>query len=212
MCQRAFVELLSQAVVVERIWGVMRDLGGLEDGALLSARERPDEAFAVFYRRHLDDVLRLCARHGLDATTAADVTAETFAAALLGRNRYRQEAGSARAWLMGIASHKVADHGRRWARDRRAIRRIALEPVELTDRDRAEYAELLAEEEEHVSAASSALADLPADQRTAVYARVVEGERYDAIASHLHISEALARQRVSRGLRALRLRLGKEQQ
>jgi RNA polymerase sigma-70 factor (ECF subfamily) len=204
------LEPLSQTTVAERTWGVMKDLSSCDDSDLLVARERTDEAFAIFYRRHLDDVLRYCARRGLDATTAADVTAETFAAALLWRNRYRPEAGPARAWLLGIASHKIADNGRRWARDRRAIRRLALEPVELTDRDRAEYAELIAEEE-RASPTTSALADLPADQRTAVYARVVEGESYDEIARHLRISKAVARQRVSRGLRALRLRLGKEQ-
>jgi RNA polymerase sigma-70 factor (ECF subfamily) len=136
------------------------------------------------------------------------VTAETFAAALLARRRYRPQAGPARAWLLGIASHKIGDHGRRRARDRRALRRLAVAPVELSARDRTDYASLIAEES--ASLASSALADLPEDQRAAVYARVVEGETYQAIARDLRISESLARQRVSRGLRALRIRLGKE--
>jgi RNA polymerase sigma factor (sigma-70 family) len=187
---------------------VMKDLDGCDDVALLGAHERVDEAFAVFYRRHLDDVLRFCARRGLDAAAAADVTAETFAAALLGRRRYRRDAGPARAWLLGIASHKIGDYGRRMARDRRALRRLAIAPVELSARDRTDYAALV--DEESASLASRALADLPADQRTAVYARVVEGESYEAIAGDLRISESLARQRVSRGLRALRARLGKE--
>jgi RNA polymerase sigma-70 factor (ECF subfamily) len=182
------------------------DLDACDDVALLGAHERVDEAFAVFYRRHFDDVLRLCVRRGLDSAAAADVTAETFAAALLARQRYRPEAGPARAWLLGIASHKIGDDGRRRARDCRALRRLAVEPVELSDRDRADYADLVAEED----AASSALARLPADQRAAVYARVVEGESYEAIARGHRISESLARQRVSRGLRALRMRLGKE--
>jgi RNA polymerase sigma-70 factor (ECF subfamily) len=153
-------------------------------------------------------VLRLCARRGLDAAAAADATAETFAAALLARRRYRADARPARAWLLGIASHKIGDHARRRARDQRALRRLALEPVALSDRDRADYAQLVAEE--GASVASEALADLPAAQRAAVYSRVVDGESYQAIASSLRISESVARQRVSRGLRTLRMRLGKE--
>jgi RNA polymerase sigma factor (sigma-70 family) len=179
-----------------------------DDAALLDAHEGAGEAFAVFYRRHLDVVLRLCARRGLNAGEAADVTAETFAAALLDRRRYRPQAGSARAWLLGIASHKLSDHTRRRARDRRALRRLAFEPIELSERDYADYAELLAEES--ASLATEALAGLPDGQRAAVHARVVDGESYEAIARELAVSEAVARQRVSRGLAALRMKLGKE--
>jgi RNA polymerase sigma factor (sigma-70 family) len=177
-----------------------------DDGALLGARERADDAFAVFYRRHVEVVLSFCARRGLTATEAADVTAETFAAALLARSRYRSESGPARAWLLGIASHKVADQRRRHARHQRALRRLAVEPVELSERDQADYGVLLARE-----SAAPASAALSEGQRVAIYARVVEGETYEAVARELRISESVARQRVSRGLAALRVKFGKEQ-
>ena len=45
----------------------------------------------------------------------------------------------------------------------------------------------------------------------AVRARVINGESYAAIAHELSVSETVARQRVSRGLAALRMKLGKEQ-
>jgi RNA polymerase sigma-70 factor (ECF subfamily) len=186
----------------------MSDTDPRDDAALLGARDHADEAFAVFYRRHLDVVLRLCARRGLSASDAADVTAETFAAALLSRRRYRSRSGPARAWLLGIASHKLADHGRQRARDRRAVRQLTLEPIELSERDHADYAELLAQES--APRATEALAELPDGQRHAVHARVVEGESYRAIARDLRVSESVARQHVSRGLAALRTRLGKE--
>ncbi len=173
-----------------------------DDAALLVGA---GDAFAIFYRRHLDVVLRLCARRGLNAGEAADVTAETFMAALRDRRRYRPNAGSAQSWLLGIASHKLADHSRRSARDRRALRELEFE---LTERDHADYAELRAQES--ASLAEEALAALPDGQRAAVHARVLDGESYEAIARELAVSETVARQRVSRGLAALRLKLGKE--
>jgi RNA polymerase sigma-70 factor (ECF subfamily) len=55
-----------------------------------------------------------------------------------------------------------------------------------------------------VGAAESALAALPTDQRDAVLARVVHERSYAEIAEQMRCSELLVRQRVSRGLRALR--------
>jgi RNA polymerase sigma factor (sigma-70 family) len=186
----------------------MNDTDPRDDAALLAVSDGAGEAFAVFYRRHLDVVLRLCARRGLNAGEAADLAAETFMVALRDRSRYRPQLGSARSWLLGIASHKLVDRSRRGARDRRALRRVALEPIELSERDYADYAELVSQES--VSAAEEALAALPDGQRAAVQARVVAGESYAAIARELAVSEAVARQRVSRGLAALRMKLGKE--
>jgi RNA polymerase sigma-70 factor (ECF subfamily) len=48
------------------------------------------------------------------------------------------------------------------------------------------------------------LADLPADQREAVRRRVLAEEDYGAIARDLECSPAVVRQRVSRGIAALR--------
>ncbi len=49
-----------------------------------------------------------------------------------------------------------------------------------------------------------ALARLPAEQREAVEGRVLNEERYAAIASRVGCSEQVVRKRVSRGLAALR--------
>ncbi|HEX4109290.1 MAG TPA: RNA polymerase sigma factor [Solirubrobacteraceae bacterium] len=176
----------------------MNELEQWDDAALLADRRRPDASFSVFYRRHVETVLALCARAGLDAAAAADVTAETFTAALLSRRRHRPEAGAPRAWLLGIAAHKLADHGRRAARERRARRRLPLAPIALTERDVADYEAL------------RALAQLPTGQREAVFARVVQDHDYATIGRDLQISETTARQRVSRGLAMLRARLSEE--
>jgi DNA-directed RNA polymerase specialized sigma24 family protein len=54
------------------------------DAELLRATPTEIEAFGVFYRRHVKWVLGFLARRLNDAESAADLTSEVFAAALLG--------------------------------------------------------------------------------------------------------------------------------
>jgi len=60
-----------------------------EDADLLCAAVADPAAFARFYRRHVRGVIAFFHRRTGDAETAADLTAETFAAALVARRRYR---------------------------------------------------------------------------------------------------------------------------
>jgi RNA polymerase sigma factor (sigma-70 family) len=57
---------------------------------------------------------------------------------------------------------------------------------------------------------SEVLAGLPADQRDAIRARVLDDRDYDEIASELETSSLVIRQRVSRGLARLRRQLGEQ--
>lgn len=185
----------------------MHDFHHWDDAALLKEDQHRAETFAVFYRRHVEAVVRFFARRRVEAPDAADLTAEVFAAALIARRRYREDAGNARSWLLGIAAHKLADRGRLWAREQSACQRLGLEAIELTRQDLADY-EALCDEE---AAATNALSELPEGQRKVVHARVVDGDDYKAIAREHGLSEVAARQRVSRGLAALRGRLTEEQ-
>src|SRR5919201_2874434 len=81
------------------------------DDELLASRD--PGSFEQFYRGHVDAILAFFAHRTRDAELAADLTAETFAAALAGRRRYRRKAGAADSWLFGIAYHKLADAQRR---------------------------------------------------------------------------------------------------
>jgi Sigma-70 region 2 len=58
------------------------------DIELLAAAARDPAAFARFYRRHVHAVIAFFHRRTGDAELAADLTAETFAAALEGCRRY----------------------------------------------------------------------------------------------------------------------------
>jgi DNA-directed RNA polymerase specialized sigma24 family protein len=59
------------------------------DAELLAASARNPEAFGIFYDRHAENLLTYFARRTWDAQEAADLTAETFAAAFAARRRYR---------------------------------------------------------------------------------------------------------------------------
>lgn len=169
---------------------------------------RPGDSFTVFYRRHVADIIRFFARRGVNAAQAADLTAETFAAALLARKKYDASRGEPRGWLFGIAANKLADSRRRWVREDRARRRLGLERPELSDGDVEEFEILRGSYDGEVRAA---LITLPAGQRDAVKARVIDELSYEDVGRRLGVDAATARQRVSRGLAGLRDRLKEEQ-
>jgi RNA polymerase sigma-70 factor (ECF subfamily) len=162
-----------------------------------------DDAFAALYRIYLPLVLRWSVRAIGDRELAADLTAEVFAAALLASRRYRPEAGPVAAWLVGIANNKLRESRRKRRVEDSARRRLGLEPVALTDTDLERVDELVGMNER----LDALLAELPAQQREAVVARVIEERSYEEIAAELQCSPSVIRQRVSRGLRSLRSEL-----
>lgn len=83
------------------------------DEDLLGATRRQPEAFGAFYRRHEEGVVRFFMREVRDPELAADLAAETFAAALLSSRRFRRRAEPARAWLFGIARNTLSASVRR---------------------------------------------------------------------------------------------------
>jgi RNA polymerase sigma factor (sigma-70 family) len=174
-----------------------------QDDELLARFAAGDaDAFVAFYRRHLSAVLGFFLRRTRDRELTADLTAEVFAAALLAAERYRPGERPALAWLYGIAAHKLADSRRHGRVEDAARRRLALDPLVFDDADLARVEELASE-----GAAEAALSALPRDLRDAVVARVVEERPYAEIAASMQCSELVVRQRVSRGLRALRRRV-----
>jgi RNA polymerase sigma factor (sigma-70 family) len=160
-------------------------------------------SFERFYLRHVEGLLGFFSRRTRDAELAADLTAETFAAALAGRRRYRPQAGAASSWLFGIAMNKLADAQRRGYAERRARRRMGMERIELTGDDIARI-DALGDN----SRASALLEGLAYDQREAIRAHVIDERSYGQIAGERRVSEAAVRKRVSRGLAAVRTRMG----
>ena len=182
----------------------MRTTGDDEPGRLLARTSRGDsEAFGLFYDIFEADLLRFFLRRTGRGDLAADLTAETFAAALESAAAFRPEGGVARAWLFGIARHVLHDMWERGRVDDEARRRLGQQVLVLTDAI-VEEIERLVDEHGDVT---QALDDLPVDQREAVRGRVLEDRSYQELAVSLQCSESVVRQRVSRGLRGLRARL-----
>jgi RNA polymerase sigma factor (sigma-70 family) len=161
------------------------------DRELLESIARCDgEAFTVFYRRHLSHVVGYLVRETGDRELAADLAAEVFAAALVSARRYRAIHDSALPWLLGIARNTVGASRRRGRVEARARRRLGFEPIAFEDPD--------------IDRTDELLASLPAPERDAVRARVVEERTYASIATEMRCSELVIRKRVSRGLARLR--------
>src|SRR4051794_20413995 len=174
-----------------------------DEELLARAAAGDDDAFAVFYRRHLDPVVAFLRRRVPAPEHAFDLAAETFAVVALQAADFRGE-GAATAWLYGIARNLLRASLRRGYIEAGARRRLGTEPTPLDDAD------LLAVEERAATGDAglhAALAALPEPTRRALLARVVEEREYPEIAAELQCSEHVVRQRVHRGLAHMRANL-----
>jgi RNA polymerase sigma factor (sigma-70 family) len=167
----------------------------MEDDELLSRSARDPAAFGAFYERHERLVLGFFVRRVGDPELAADLSAETFAAALLAARRFRGGGAPASAWLVGIARNVLAGSVRKARVENRARRRLGMEPIVLDEALLERIARIDTE---------ALVARLAPDQAEAVRARVLDDEDYGDIAARLRCSESVIRQRVSRGLATLR--------
>jgi RNA polymerase sigma factor (sigma-70 family) len=170
------------------------------DEDLLASHDTAD--FGLFYDRHVRKLLGYFQRRTGDPQVAADLTAETFASAIVAQQRYVPTGAPALSWLYAIAARRLVDYQRRGAVERKMQRALSMERPQLGGDDE-EMIRLLADD-----AALSMLVDLPRDQRDAVTAHVIDDEDYLALAAADNTSEAAIRQRVSRGLGTLRRRMG----
>lgn len=174
----------------------------LDDADLLTLSGRHPEAFAAFYRRHAEDLLRYFARRTLDPDAAAELTSETFAQAFASCRRFRDRGAGGAGWLYGIARHQLSRYLRRGSVDARARRRLGMPERNVSDEDYDRIEELIDLEQVRTGVAA-AYRLLSEEQREAVTLRVIEGRPYQEVARILVCSEEAARARVSRGLRRL---------
>jgi RNA polymerase sigma-70 factor (ECF subfamily) len=135
------------------------------------------------------------------AEVAADLMCETFTEALVAvHDRDRELPAVPIAWLLTIARNELIDSARRGRVADDTRRRLAMEPLELSDGDIAAIDDEAAE--------ADLLAELrralPPDQLRAFSARVLDERDYEDIARELEISPSVVRKRVSRALAQLR--------
>jgi RNA polymerase sigma factor (sigma-70 family) len=185
---------------------------GLEsapDERLLEWSSSTPEAFAVFYRRHERVVVAFLGRLSRDAELTVDLTAETFARAYNARAQFDPRRGSARGWLLGIARHVLAASRERGRVESQAREQLKMQALRVSEQTLSSVEHAVIEDGEMVI--QQWLCELPDSERDAVRRRVLDEASYEQIAAELACSQAVIRQRVSRGLSRLR-RMAMEEQ
>ncbi|MDX6485332.1 MAG: hypothetical protein QOF43_485 [Gaiellaceae bacterium] len=171
------------------------------DAELIREARGNADAFGELFRRHAQAVHSwLRARGG--ERIAGELTAETFAQAVLSLRRFRDEAGgSALPWLLGIARNLLRRSLERERIEARARLRLGmpLDPYE----PETDAADRRADAQRLGPVLAEALEQLPAAQRKALELRVVRELAYDEVAATLDCTPLAARIRVSRALTSL---------
>lgn len=155
----------------------MSSLSDSSDAELLASPGDGRDEFGVLYERHVDDVLRYFVRRTGCAQTAADLTAETFTAALASRRRFRDTGAPGRAWLFKIAQRQLSRFIRREVVSRKARRRLGIQPLVLGEDD-LERVERMVDFEALSSDVRDALSALPPPQAEALLLRIGDGLSY----------------------------------
>jgi RNA polymerase sigma factor (sigma-70 family) len=185
---------------------MMRRIRSRSDADLLAATPRDPDAFAELYRRYERVILGYFMHWCRSPELAADLMAETFAAAFESSERYRSGVGEPRAWLFGIARHVLLRSVRRGRVEDATRRRLGMAVLALND-EALERVEALQSSRRDVS---DALEGLSVVLREAVSGRVIQEREYRELAEALRCSESVVRQRVRRGLVQMRNQLEAE--
>jgi RNA polymerase sigma factor (sigma-70 family) len=136
-------------------------------------------------------------REAKTSDEAADLWSETWARVVASRSRIRGSThAEPTAFVYTTARNLLADWRRRGMIEQRALVRPGIEPLRIQEQDIPDLDAL-----RH-------LERLLPDQREAVRLRVLEELDYGELAADTGASEEAVRQRVSRGLKWLRERIG----
>ena len=182
------------------------------DADLLRAARQDADAFAAFYRGHATWVERWLRAQVRDPHVAADLTAETFAQALVSLGRFRgRNPGDGTAWLFGIARNLLRGYAAR-----RRVETEARERLGIPIRDYGPDEFVAAEERLDASALAveiaAAVGSLPRELRETLELRAVDGLPYDEIAARTGTTAANARMRVARAVRTASARLARNKE
>ena len=182
------------------------------DADLLHAARKDPESFLAFYRAHAGWMYRWLLLQVGDPHPASDLTAETFAQALVSLPRFRgRDQGSGTAWLFGIARNLLGRCYERRRVEARARERLAM-PLRDYSPDEYEAVDERLDAEAFASELAAALGGLRPELREALELRVVGGLSYGELARAAGISEPNARMRVTRALRAVAARLSPDKE
>jgi RNA polymerase sigma factor (sigma-70 family) len=173
------------------------------DSDVIQASLAVPERFGALHERHAA-VLYGYAYQRVGATAAEDVVAETFLAAFAERHRYDTTRASARPWLFGILTNKIADRSRAEKIHYRAYARAWQSPIVDGLADRVADQVTAQAQRGRLAAALSRLN--PADRH--VLLLIAWGQlSYDEVAHALGIPPGTVASRLSRARRKVRAAL-----
>jgi RNA polymerase sigma-70 factor (ECF subfamily) len=168
----------------------------------LSRIAHDPDAFELFYREHLEVVLRFITRRVVDPHLAADLTADVFLAVIDNAASYDPRRGDPRAWVFGVARNVVSAENRRVARDVQLRRRVAGRRL-LVDDDIERLQEQI-DAARDSRALVAAMARLPDSERAVLELVAVDQLTVTEAATALGIRAVTARVRLHRARTSLR--------
>ena len=171
-----------------------------------AVERHPNEAaFEQIYRSQVGMVTAFFARRTTDPRTVADLTSETFVAAITSFGTFDAAKGSSRAWIFGIARNVYAHHCERHSHRQDTVRRLAgYRPVGTDEID-----ELIGriDAERLGRALLAELATLSAADREVVELVDIAGLMPREAAKALGVSQGILRTRLFRARSRLRKRV-----
>ena len=156
----------------------------------------PDEKWAELYRRHVDQVYRLCYLYLRNAADAEDAVQSVFLKLIRSCTAFK-DFEHEKAWLIVAARNHCKDLLKHWWRTRRTDIDSLPEPAS-REEEGAASEEVLAR-----------LLSLPEKYKTALYLFYYEGYTAKEIGELLGRSESAILTRLSRGRERLRIDWGK---
>lgn len=172
-----------------------------DDGELFRRSLREPAAFAGIFERHAASVLSYV-RGRIGANAAEEVVSETFLIAFQRRARFDPSYGSARPWLLGIATNLIRHHLRAERAHLEAIGKL-IEPSPIDGSD--DVARLDAQRMR--PALIDALLSLSVADRETFLLIAVGGLTYEETAAALGVPVGTVRSRVHRARALLRERI-----
>jgi len=166
-----------------------------DERVLIEAAQRDPRRFGELYENNFDRVYAFVASRVFDRAEVEDLTAEVFHQALANLGQFEWRGAPFIAWLLRIASNRIAD---RWQRNARHPEVSDSDLQEAGAEDGTESRVML----------SQLLEELPSDQKLVVVRRFIDQRSIRDIALELKRSEGAVKQLQFRALQSLRDRMG----
>ena len=176
----------------------------MTDAELLTlAADGDEEAYAAFFRRHVNAVTGFAVRRAQRADEVADILSETFLISLKAAGRYRPETPTALPWLFGIARRVWIGRHRTRARIKRLSTKVGGSMPRFGDEETAAV-DAAVDASRQRPALQAALDQLPDADRVGLELVAIDGLAPQEVPVTLGITPNAARLRLSRARKRMR--------